>query len=173
MSKKTIDVMQGKIIPTLSVLKKVATHPYTAAFFRVALGVIFVFASWDKILHPEAFARSVANYKILPLESVNLFAIILPWLELVCGVLLCLGLFTGGSMLIVTFLIALFLVALSSALLRGIDISCGCFSSQGTDSISFFYLARDLILFTFAFQMLRYDQKALSLRTLIIRRNSR
>ena len=156
---------------THSALRNIVTHPYTAASLRVVLGVIFIYASWDKILHPEAFARSVQNYRILPLESVNLFAIVLPWLELVCGVLLCLGLFTGGSMLIVAFMITLFLVALSSALIRGIDISCGCFSANSNESINISFLIRDMMLLVFAVQALLYDQGILSFDRLSNRRD--
>jgi len=161
------------MISIYSPLKNMVTHPCAAVSLRVVLGVIFVYASCDKIMDPDAFARSVQNYRILPVESVNLLAIILPWLELVCGMLLCLGLFTGGSVLVVALMLVMFFVALSSALIRGIDISCGCFSSSGTDTVSLFYLLRDLILFTFAVQVLRYDQKILSLHTLITKQNPR
>lgn len=152
-------------------IKKIITHPYTALFCRLVLGIVFIYASVDKILHPEAFARSVQNYRILPVESINLFAIILPWVEVVCGVLLLLGLFTGGTILLMTLLILVFLIALSSVVIRGIDISCGCFSSNGGERITFLYVLRDLILFALAFQALLYDRRVLSLDNLISKRN--
>lgn len=152
-------------------IKKIITHPYTALFCRLVLGIVFIYASVDKILHPEAFARSVQNYRILPVESINLFAIILPWVEVVCGVLLLLGLFTGGTILLMTLLILVFLIALSSVVIRGIDISCGCFSSNGNERITFLYVLRDLILFALAFQALLYDRRVLSLDNLISKRN--
>ncbi|MFH0812059.1 MAG: MauE/DoxX family redox-associated membrane protein [Pseudomonadota bacterium] len=152
-------------------IKKIITHPYTALFCRLVLGIVFIYASVDKILHPEAFARSVQNYRILPVESINLFAIILPWVEVVCGVLLLLGLFTGGTILLMTLLILVFLIALSSVVIRGIDISCGCFSSNGNAPITFLYVLRDLILFALAFQALLYDRRVLSLDNLISKRN--
>ncbi|MCD6352608.1 MAG: DoxX family membrane protein [Proteobacteria bacterium] len=153
-------------------IKKIITHPYTALFCRIVLGGIFICASWDKILNPEQFAGTVENYLILPTESVNLFAIILPWLELICGIFLISGLFTGGTTLVIIFMMTGFLIALSSVLIRGIDTSCGCFSSNGTHSINILFLVRDTILFACALQVFFYDRQILSLDTFMKRSNN-
>ena len=139
-------------------IKKITTHPYTNLFCRIVLGGIFIYASWDKILNPQEFARLVDNYLILPQESVNLFAIILPWLELVCGILLVLGLVTGGTSLVIISLLTAFVVALSSVLIRGIDTNCGCFSNNGTHRINMLFLLRDMILFMMALQVFFYHR---------------
>ena len=39
---------------------------------RLALGAVFLYASYDKILHPAAFAKAVYNYQILPDEAISL-----------------------------------------------------------------------------------------------------
>lgn len=52
---------------------------------RIFLGLVFVVASVDKIIHPKAFAEIIYNYQILPGSLINLTAIILPWLELLLG----------------------------------------------------------------------------------------
>jgi uncharacterized membrane protein YphA (DoxX/SURF4 family) len=142
---------------------RMLTHPYTALVCRVVIGVVFMYASADKILHPAVFARTVQNYRILPLEAVNLFTIILPWLELVAGVFLVLGLFRGGSILLITFLILVFLVALSSVLIRGIDTDCGCFSSSGGGKVTVSYIIRDLTLLLLALHVFLYDRGMVSL----------
>ena len=151
-------------------IKKIIAHPYTALVCKIFLGVVFIWASWNKIIDPEGFARSVINYRILPPVGVNLLAITLPWLELVCGTLLFLGLFTGGTILIIIFMITTFLVALSSVLIRGIDISCGCFSSNGIHKVNILYLLRDTALLVFALQVFFYDQRVFSLDNLINKR---
>ncbi|MBW1678539.1 MAG: DoxX family membrane protein [Deltaproteobacteria bacterium] len=155
------------MVSSFKLIKKIITHPYTALLCRIVLGVGFIYSSWDKILHPEQFAQSVLNYRVLPPESVNLLAIILPWLEIVCGIFLLLGLFTGGSILVIIFMVTVFLVAIGSALIRGIDISCGCFPSNGAHGINILYLLRDMTIFAFAIQVLRYDRRILSLDNLI------
>ena len=155
---------QYKKVTVDSILcKKLIAHPYTALMCRIVLGAVFIYASWNKIIDPEAFARSIINYRILPPESVNILAIILPWLELVCGFLLILGLCTGGSVLIIAFLLILFFVAMASALMRRIDISCGCFSPHGDHTITVFFLLRDMVLFALALQVFLYDRRTLSL----------
>jgi putative oxidoreductase len=153
-------------------LKTLATHPYTSLIGRMVLGGVFVYASWYKLVSPEEFARSILNYRILPPVTVNLFAIILPWLELICGLLLLVGLFTGGSSLLVAGMLTVFLVALSAALIRGIDISCGCFSSKGATPLTWGLLVRDGILLALAVQIACCRRAVLSLDNLRSRRRS-
>jgi uncharacterized membrane protein YphA (DoxX/SURF4 family) len=95
---------------------------------RIALGGIFIYASWDKILDPAAFAQIVANYQILPLYLVNPVAYTLPWLEAICGLALVIGYYTKGAVVIVNLLMLVFIGALLFNLARGLDINCGCFS---------------------------------------------
>jgi uncharacterized membrane protein YphA (DoxX/SURF4 family) len=96
---------------------------------RVFLGGIFIWASIDKIIDPQAFARVIENYQLLPVYLVNAAALFLPWLEAVCGFLLITGQFVRGSALIVNGLLITFTAALLISIYRGLDISCGCFSS--------------------------------------------
>ncbi|MFO7785568.1 MAG: MauE/DoxX family redox-associated membrane protein [Desulfatiglandales bacterium] len=102
---------------------------FLALSARLILGVVFIYAAIDKIIHPAAFAEVVYNYQILPDYLINLTALVLPWLELVVGIFLVLGLFREGSVFIVTGLMVAFLSAMIFNLARGLDIHCGCFSS--------------------------------------------
>lgn len=95
---------------------------------RLLLGGLFIYASWDKILHPAAFAQIIANYQILPSQLVSPAAVILPWIEALCGLALITGLFARGAVVIVTALMTIFIGALLFNLARGLDINCGCFS---------------------------------------------
>ena len=102
---------------------------------RLLLGIIFALASIDKIIHPAAFTEAVYNYQILPDTLINLTAIILPWLELILGIFLILGLWLPGAVLLSNILLVTFFGALVFNLARGLDIQCGCFSvSQETTS---------------------------------------
>ncbi len=100
---------------------------------RLLLGGIFLFASYDKILHPEAFAQAVYNYQILPDHLVNLAALILPWLELLLGLCLIAGVWLPGTILISTGLLTVFIAALIFNQIRGLDIHCGCFSTETSE----------------------------------------
>jgi uncharacterized membrane protein YphA (DoxX/SURF4 family) len=119
-------------------------HPNLASAARVVLGCVFIYASLDKIRHPELFAEAVYNYQLAPEMAVNLVAIWLPWLEFLCGVLLVLGLWVRGSILILSGLLLVFLSAIGINLARGLDIHCGCFTTQGSHSMTIFTLFRDL-----------------------------
>ena len=111
---------------------------------RIVLGMIFVYASYDKILHPAAFAKIIYNYRILPDELINLSAIFLPWLEFIIGSLLITGVWLPGSVFIGNILLIIFFSAIIYNKVRGLDISCGCFStSEGAAPESTFYLLRD------------------------------
>lgn len=104
------------------------------ALFRLALGGIFIYASLDKIAHPGAFARIIANYAILPDFLVTLPALALPWVELVAGLCLVIGLWPRGSALLLSLLLLLFIAALGVNALRGVSMSCGCFSTSAADT---------------------------------------
>jgi uncharacterized membrane protein YphA (DoxX/SURF4 family) len=111
---------------------------------RIVLGIVFVYASYDKILHPAAFAKIIYNYQILPDALVNLSAIFLPWLELIIGSLLIIGVWLPGSVFIGNILLIMFFCALMYNKARGLDISCGCFSTgEGKTPESNLYLLRD------------------------------
>jgi len=128
-------------------MKKLLHTASLSLFARVVLGVLFLYASMDKLGDPAVFAQSIGNYKILPANFSIAAATILPWLELLCGVSLLLGFFTKGSSLILTVLLFLFTLAVISALLRSLDISCGCFTQDpGAQKIGWMKVVENTVL---------------------------
>lgn len=120
-------------------------NPWLGLASRVFLAGIFIFASLDKIAHPPQFARSVLNYEFFPVWTVNLIAIMVPWVELIVGVLLLAGLFTYANNLIVFGMLWFFFVLIAQALVRGLEIDCGCFSVHLAGQImDWTYLVRDV-----------------------------
>lgn len=113
---------------------------------RLLVGLVFIAASIDKIVHPAAFAQIIHNYQILPDALINVTAIVLPWLELVLGGLLIAGLWMPGAVVLANFLFLAFFGALLVNLARGLNIHCGCFSSgtQG-DPMTTWYVVRDTV----------------------------
>jgi uncharacterized membrane protein YphA (DoxX/SURF4 family) len=111
---------------------------------RIVLGIVFVYASYHKIVRPDQFAESMGNYRILPYYLVNLFAITLPYVEALFGLFLILQLATPAAALGLNVLMVVFLGALISAVLRGIDTGCGCFSATA-EAISPVQILRDII----------------------------
>ncbi len=115
-------------------------------FARLVMAFVFIYASLDKIAHPGPFAQAVFNYQILPDRLINLTALILPWLELILGVCLLLNRWMSGASFLAGALMAVFMGAMAFNLARGLDISCGCFSTDpGEGPISLPTLLRDML----------------------------
>ncbi len=95
---------------------------------RLAVGIIFIYASLDKISDPAQFARIMYNYHLLPGALINIFALALPWTEIICGILLILGVYKEGSIILINLMVLVFIVAIGINLFRGINLECGCFS---------------------------------------------
>ena len=97
---------------------------------RLLLGGVFIYASYDKILHPQAFALAVYNYQLLPDALINITALLLPWLELLLGLCLFFSIWLPGAAVTGTGLLSIFLGALIFNQIRGLNIHCGCFSTE-------------------------------------------
>jgi uncharacterized membrane protein YphA (DoxX/SURF4 family) len=136
--------------------KRKGQRDFGTLFFvgaRLFLGIVFVVASVDKIVHPKAFAEIIYNYQILPGFLINLTAIILPWLELLLGLCLLLGIWMPGAVLLSTFLLIVFQGSLVFNLARGLNIYCGCFnttSDVSSDTSMAWYVFRDGIFLLLA-----------------------
>ena len=106
-------------------------HPWLIVIIRILLGIIFIYASYDKILDPGKFARYIANYHLIPMGFENLIALIIPWLELFIGIGLVAGLMVDGASMISGGLMALFILFILQATFRGFNIECGCGLKEG------------------------------------------
>jgi len=96
---------------------------------RIALGAVFIAASLGKIQDPESFASNIANYRLVPFPIIHIVAIVLPWIEIVAGTLLVLGIWIRANAALAAGLLLAFVIAISQALFRNLDISCGCFDT--------------------------------------------
>ncbi len=127
---------------------------------RMLLGIVFIWASWNKILEPQSFAQIIYNYQILPPAMVNLAALLLPWIEAVCGICLISGYLVKGSVLVVDILLVVFILALTFNVYRGVDVACGCFSvSDQGEKITYLKVIRDLPLLAAGLWILYYRLK--------------
>ncbi len=115
---------------------------------RIGLGGLFVYSALAKISDPDEFAYSVARYDLLPGFAVGIFSLTMPMLELLVGLSMLFTKWLRESALLVAGMMAMFIVALTQALARGLEISCGCFgvpSVGGRREIAM-SLIRDLVL---------------------------
>jgi len=97
--------------------------------FRVIVGGVFIWAGALKIADPLGFAQSIKNYQVVSPPLALLIAVVLPWVEVLSGAFLIIGVFKRSSALLISLLLIGFIGLVAFALARGIDTSCGCFGS--------------------------------------------
>jgi len=117
---------------------------------RLALGCIFLYSSLPKIRQPYDFLSSVYNYELVGPKLGMLTAMTLPWAELLVGVCLVGGIFVSGALLVSIAMAAMFTFVIASALYRGLEISCGCFSASGGGVIGYSTLIRACAILLFS-----------------------
>ena len=97
----------------------------------LAVAGVYLAAGVPKILDLEQFALDIYRYQILPSSLINITAILLPFIEVVAAVtLLLIPRYRDAAAFVLTGLTAVFTLAIVSAMVRGLDISCGCFSTE-------------------------------------------
>ena len=74
---------------------------------------------------------AVRAYELLPISVANLFGLVLPFFEVAIGALLILGSLTRVMAALGGFTMVIFIVAISQAWARGLNIDCGCFGGGG------------------------------------------
>ena len=121
------------------------------------------------------FAVDVATYQLLPLWSVNFFALVLPYVELVAGAMLVVGYRVRASSLLILLMLLSFVTGIVWALHLGLDMSCGCFASQAAakdDPISWLTVVRDSIWVAQAAYVLWLDKKPIGLDRWLTKRQA-
>ncbi len=121
------------------------TGSFATLASRIVLGGVFLVAGGSKVLDPGSLAASIRTYEIgLPEWFVTLSAYALPYLEVMIGLYLLVGLFTKASAWTTTGLMAVFTLALLQGAVRGLEIDCGCFGASAGESNLWLSAARDV-----------------------------
>ena len=95
---------------------------------QILLGVIFIAAALPKIIDPPSFLHMVHNYKLVPQALVPAMALTMPWIELLTGVALVLGIWRRTAAIIIGALLVVFIIAIGINIGRDNAVNCGCFS---------------------------------------------
>ncbi len=106
-------------------------RPWLATLARLVLGGGFVVAGVHKVPDPAAAVRAVRAYQLLPEPLVAPVAFGLPVVEIAVGLALLAGVVVRTAALAATVLLVVFIGAVGSAWVRGLQIDCGCFGSGG------------------------------------------
>lgn len=120
---------EARPLSTSSKWHRVFSHRWVLLGLRLAIGALFLYAGVTKTLSPQAFADSVATFRILPPALINLVALALPPFEVFLGLMLVVGLRLRAGYLGAFLLTTMFVLALGQGIARGLSLDCGCFGS--------------------------------------------
>lgn len=144
-------------------MKNFYSNKYLLLVIRIILGFVFIYAGAEKISDPEEFAISISNYRLLSTATVNFFAITLPWIELVAGILLIFGIAVKENSSILFSMLLVFTIAIVISLFRGLSIDCGCFG-KGTQ-IGLYKLGENSLMIIGTFLLMIFGSDLLKLKS--------
>ena len=98
---------------------------------RLIVGVVNIVAALSKFPDPAGNVRQVRAFQILPESIVPTVGHALPTVELIIGAALLLGLLTRAFAILAALFFIAFIIGISAAWARGLEINCGCFGSHG------------------------------------------
>jgi len=125
---------------------------------RLLVGGIFVVAGVLKVLDPARFAADIDHFRLLRYFAVAPLALYLPWLEIICGLAVFGSAWRRSALLLLLALTIVFIAAITSAWMRGLDIRCGCFGAASTAPLAF-DLVFDLVLGGVLVWLLRVESR--------------
>jgi len=120
--------------------------PWLIRACRFAVGIVFIAAALAKIGDPAAFATQVHHFRLAPVAFENAIAVLLPWIELLTGLALVLGVRARSGAWLAAGLMAVFTFAVVSAMARHLDFECGCFGTADATRVGVIKLLENLAL---------------------------
>ena len=116
--------------------------------FKILIGLVFILSSVTKVFYPEEFSKAIGSYKMLPETVLFPLAVVIPWLQFICGILLLADVYAKSSAFILSGLLVVYTIAITQAWLRGFDMECGCFDLMIglPDKVGIFAIIRDLVM---------------------------
>ncbi len=128
----------------MEAVKRLLTHPLTVRACQLAIGVIFGAAGLAKLGNLPAFAYEIHNFRIIPIPTENVLAMTLPWIEILMGLALVLGIRERAAAVLSALLMTVFTLAVVQALVRDLNINCGCFGKADAQAVGLKKLAENL-----------------------------
>ncbi len=111
-----------------------AAWPWIGLVGRLVVGGVWVVAGMLKLPDPAENVRAVRAYQLLPESVVPAVGYLLPVLEILVGICLITGLLTRVIGVLSCLLLLAFIVGITAAWIRGLEIECGCFGGGGGPS---------------------------------------
>jgi uncharacterized membrane protein YphA (DoxX/SURF4 family) len=120
--------------------------PWLGLVVRVAAAAVWLVAGVAKIADLQHFDAQVMQYRLLPHVLAAPFAYGLPFVEVLVGLYLLVGLLVRPAAVLGCLLLVLFLIAQIQAWARGLSLDCGCFGSLTHERVGLATIVRDVAL---------------------------
>ena len=133
----------------MSLVPAFLQHPSLRRVAQILAGLVFLASSLPKMADLAGFAGSIHNFHlepVVPVAALNVLAMTIPWVELVAGLALVLGVRPRAGAFVYTALLAMFTIGVVAALARGLSFDCGCFGKAGAGPIGAKKLAENLVM---------------------------
>jgi uncharacterized membrane protein YphA (DoxX/SURF4 family) len=131
---------------------------YIVFLLRIIIGAMFIYSGFTKFAEPFKFETIVGNYAMLPQVIIHPFATLLPWVEVIVGTALILGILKRHISYIILLMLLMFIIAVSYQIIRGNTGECGC-GLPGEDFTQ--VLIRDFVMFAATVLIARTDTEFL------------
>ncbi len=122
------------------------TDPYAITTARWLIGLIFLLSSITKLRDPKGFTMAVYNFRVMPAPLADLYAALIPYVEMVTGALLLVGLFTQMAAAAAFLTLLSFTLAIGWNLARGHHPDCHCFGNLFSEELSSMLVIRNTAL---------------------------
>ena len=136
-------------------------------YVRIFLGAVFLMSGLTKAVAPTQFARDLRGYRLLPAPASNVLAWLLPYLELTTALMLLFGFRIEWAALAAIGMLASFMIAIGTAMVRRLNLTCSCFGLLYREQVGWSTQARDAVLLGLALFVLRRHEIAPSVIDLV------
>ena len=139
---------------------------YLQLVIRLVIGAVFIYSALPHIFNTMGLASSIYNYRLFPAPIIGLSAAFIPWVSLLAGLALILGVKVKAASFIVSVLLVIFISLAVISVMRGLDIDCGCFNgiARRTNWLTIF---EDFGMLLGALFIFFFDQARVSLASLV------
>ena len=128
----------------METLRQWLRHRWAVRACQLVIGAIFAVSALAKLGDMQAFATQVHYFQMIPHSTENLLAMLLPWVELSTGLALILGIRRRAGAVLAAAMMTVFTLAIVTALVRGLDIECGCFGTADGAEVGLKKLAENV-----------------------------
>lgn len=128
---------------------------------RILITTVLAWAAIAKLSDPSYTHIAIYQYQLASWETAELIAAYLPWVEMITAIGVWIPRIRLGASTLSAILTVIFLAALISAIVRELDITCGCFGARDSGAMLAPRLIQDFFLLVMSLFLIKEDAASL------------